>query len=97
MGSYQHPESRSGSEATGADGSIQEWQGNLPTGDYQVNIKKWLVSKRINLNAIGGSVLAYVVANPAMFGITGPQAIAFLAVANIIVHAMDKNPPMSDR
>jgi len=62
-----------------------------------MNIKKWLVSKRGILNGVGGPLLAYIVANPAVFGITGPQGLAVLAVANIIVHALDKKPPMADR
>lgn len=62
-----------------------------------MNIKKWLISKRGWLNGVGGPILAYMSANPAVFGITGPTGIAALAIANIIVHAIDKKPPMSDR
>lgn len=53
---------------------------------------KRLKSKSYHLNTTGAAILAYVVANPAVFGITGPQGLAILAIANIFVREMTKKP-----
>lgn len=53
---------------------------------------KRLKSKSYHLNTTGAAIMAYVVANPAVFGITGPQGIAALAVLNIIVRELTKKP-----
>lgn len=56
------------------------------------SIIKRLKSKSYHLNTTGVAILAYITANPAVFGITGPQALAILALANIVVREMTKEP-----
>lgn len=55
-------------------------------------IKQRMKSKTYWLNILGGPVLAYVAANPAVFGVTGPAGLAVLALANIVVREMTTKP-----